>query len=194
MTEARELPEIIDLALDFLQARLHTATIGRVVAVGSKTIDVQPVINAQLDGESQKLPVFREVPPIFLGGGSAYTSYPIAVGDYALLIFTERCFDRWYSGEDEVLPSEFRMHDYSDGLALVGLRRASNAVTIPAETTTIGNRGIFGAYSHLGSYTLSGNMDAGSYSVGGTAGFSGSFTEHSGKTVTVVNGIITSVL
>lgn len=37
-------------------------------------------------------------------------------------------------------------------------------------------------------------IDAGSYSVGGVAGASGSFTTNDGKTVTVTNGIITSIV
>ena len=38
-----------------------------------------------------------------------------------------------------------------------------------------------------------GNIDAVSYSVGGTSGASGSFTTSDGKTVTVTNGLITSI-
>ncbi len=133
-----QLYNVLDDFVKSALANVHTATIAKVTAVGTKTISVKPVINRVVRGESIELPVFTKVPPIFLGGGSSYTSYPIAVGDYALLIFTERCFDRWYSGVDNQKPLEMRMHDYSDGFALVGLKNVLQAVTIPTQTTHIG--------------------------------------------------------
>ena len=136
--EKRQLVDTLFLLMSDALADLHTATIARVTKVGDTTIDCQPVINRKVEGESKPLPVFADVPPIFLNGGSSYLAHPIAVGDYALLLFTERCFDRWYNGEDEQTPLELRMHDYSDGFALVGLRPLAGAVTIPSETTMTG--------------------------------------------------------
>lgn len=45
-----------------------------------------------------------------------------------------------------------------------------------------------------GDVVINNNVDADSYSVGGTSGASGTFTTTDGKTVTVVNGIITSII
>lgn len=134
----RELPEILQIAMTAWQAGIHTVTIGRVERVGDSTIDVQPVIDIEADGKQRSLPLFTKVPPIFLSGGSSYIATPISAGDYALIIVTERCFDRWYNGADNELPLEQRMHDYSDGFALVGIQPFISAITIPQETTING--------------------------------------------------------
>jgi hypothetical protein len=119
-------------------SNVHTAAIARVQKVNTSTIDVKPVVNRVINGESIELPVFPEVLPLFLGGGSSYTSYPIAVGDYCLLIFSERCFDNWYAGNDFEPPLDKRMHDYSDAIALCGLKVASELTEIPSSTVING--------------------------------------------------------
>ena len=155
--EKKQLIDTIDIALKAFQANLHTATVARVERVRETTIDVQPVINREVDGKSIKLPLFVKVPPVFLQGGGSYTAHPIATGDYCLLIFTERCFDRWYSGQDERRPAEFRMHDYSDGFAIVGINPLASAITIPGVITHIGNTYAEGDYEQIGDYTHQGN-------------------------------------
>ena len=134
-----QIGELIDDAILQTLANLHTVTIAKVVKVNEKTIDCKPVINRVVNGESRELPVFAEVPPIMLGGAANYMKFPVNEGDYALLLFTERCFDRWYNGQDFQEPPVFRMHDYSDGFALVGLRNFSQLLTIPTELTIAGN-------------------------------------------------------
>ena len=127
--------QIIDTLLktiDDALANLHTCTLARVTAVNSTTINCKPVLNRLVNGESIELPEFVEVPLINLQGGSSYIHFPIAVGDTAVLFFTERCFDGWYNGQDNQVPLEYRMHDYSDGLALVGVNDLSSALTIPS--------------------------------------------------------------
>ena len=142
MKEKLRLTDIIADAIGEALSNLHTATIAKVTAVQEKTISVQPVINRVVDGKSIQLPQFTKVPPLFMQGGGSYTAHPIAVGDYCLLILTERCFDRWYSGSDFQDPAEFRMHDYSDGIAIVGINPTaghlpSRALSSKPETLTL---------------------------------------------------------
>lgn len=159
-----DIIQVLQAALDNLKANLHTSTIGRVVRVNATTIDIQPVINRQVDGKNVKLPVFVNVPPVWMHGGSSYTAHPVSVGDYALLIFNERCFDNWYAGRDEVLPLEPRMHDYSDAVAVVGLYNRAGEITIPTKITQIGDTYQQGDYEHLGNreqtgdFVLNGNL------------------------------------
>lgn len=136
--ENKQLVDTIALAMANAMADMHTHTIARVTAVGTTTISCRPVINRVIDGVSVELPEFVQVPPIFFNGGASYTAHPIAVGDYCLLLISERCFDNWYAGRDYLTPLEMRMHDYSDGFALVGLKPAAGAITIPTETTSTG--------------------------------------------------------
>ena len=138
MTEKQEqLKDVIAIAIDNALANLHTSTIAKVIEVGENTISCKPVMNRVVNGESVELPVFIEVPPIILNGGNNYIALPISEGDYALLIITERCYDRWYNGQDFLEPLELRMHDYSDGFALIGINPKKALVSIPTDDTVI---------------------------------------------------------
>jgi hypothetical protein len=164
MNEKRQLIDILNSAIGEALANLHTATIAKVTGVQAKTISAQPVINRVVDGKSIKLPQFTKVPPLFMQGGGSYTAHPIAVGDYCLLILTERCFDRWYSGADFQDPAEFRMHDYSDGIAIVGINQLAGALTIPdviqqtGDTNQDGNYTRQGSLVQIGDMTITGNL------------------------------------
>ena len=158
MKEKLQLTDIIADAIGEALSNLHTATIAKVTAVQEKTISVQPVINRVVDGNSITLPQFTKVPPLFMQGGGSYTAHPIAVGDYCLLVLTERCFDRWYSGSDFQNPAEFRMHDYSDGIAIVGINPLDGAITIPEVIQHTGDTNQDGNYTHQGDRTQTGNQ------------------------------------
>lgn len=192
--EQLQLIDILNSAIRKSILDIHTATVAKVTKVNEKTINVQVVINRNVAGESVQLPEFIEVPPVFMQGGGSYTAHPIAVGDYCLLIMTERCFDNWYAGRDNVTPPEFRTHDYSDAFAIVGINPLGSAITIPDVTTTKGDIKHEGNLDQTGDQTISGKNDAGSYAVGGTDGATGSFPTHNGGTVTVVKGIITQIV
>ena len=208
MTAKRELTDVLNDAIGEALSNLHTATIAKVTAVQEKTISVQPVTNRVVDGKSIKLPQFTKVPPIFMQGGGSYTAHPIAIGDYCLLILTERCFDRWYSGADFQDPAEFRMHDYSDGLAIVGVNPLAGALTIPTVIQHTGDTNQDGDYTHQGSryhtgkYTLIGDHDQtgnkiqiGNYTINGNVTINGSIiiTAQPGDVVQV-NGVTLEVV
>lgn len=208
--ERKELTDILNLALKETLANLHTSLIAKVTLVGDSTISAKPVINRAVEDESIELPEFVEVPVVTLQGGGNYTIYPIAVGDYCLLIVSERCFDRWYSGQDYKDPLELRMHDYSDAIAIVGLNPLEEAITIPETTTENGDRIQLGNYTHTGDriqegdvtltgdYTQVGNMDitgnvliTGNLAVTGTIS-AGNFTGIGGGTMTSTSNIETT--
>jgi hypothetical protein len=164
-----QLIETLYKAMSEALANVHTATIARVTSVGETTINCQPIIARVVDGETVQLPEFVNVPPVFLNGGGSYTAYPIQPGDYALLIFTERCFDNWYNGADGSPPADFRMHDYSDGFALVGIVPAAGAIPIPTNVVKrVGDSEIEGNYEHVGNYQIDGNLTVTGDGGGGT--------------------------
>jgi len=158
MKEKLQLTDIMADAIGEVLSNLHTATIAKVMSVQAKTISVQPVINRVVDGKSITLPQFTKVPPLFMQGGGSYTAHPIAIGDYCLLILTERCFDRWYDGADFQDPAEFRMHDYSDGIAIVGINPLAGALTIPDVIQQTGDTNQDGNYTRQGSLVQIGDM------------------------------------
>ncbi len=140
----------------------HTILPARVVAVADdrKTIDVKPVISSLVNRKKIDLPIFKFVPPIFLQGGGNYLAHPIKVGDYCLLLVTERCFDNWYVGQDFETPLDARIHDYSDSFALVGINPEQKAIEIPTGDETIhhGDLHIEGDLRVTGEITATGRI------------------------------------
>lgn len=205
MEKKVELTDVLNDASKTAMANMHTIVVAKVVTVGATTIDVQPVIQRVVRGEAIDLPVFPSVPPIFMSGGTSYDAHPIAVGDYCLLLVSERSFDRWYMGDDNVPPIEQRMHDYSDCFALVGIAPAAFAKEIPTTIERNGDSTVTGDWVHSGNYTLTGllhvigststteNTESNTYSVQGQPGWSGAFATGDGRTVTVISGLITNV-
>jgi len=156
---SKQLIDVLDIALKSALANVHTAVIAVVTKVNATTINARPVINRAVKGESIELPEFVEVPPIFMQGGTSYTAHPIAIGDYCLLIISERCFDRWYDGQDFVSPAELRMMDYSDAFAIVGINPLSKAIDIPTTIKEVGDKEYIGNIDHTGNYKLTGKFD-----------------------------------
>ena len=147
------LTKVIQEAIKGSLIDLHTATVAKVTAVTGTTISCKPVVSRNVGGVKKDLPVFTKVPVVTLQGGTCYTLYPVSVGDYCLLIFAERCLDNWKAGIDNELPPEYRMHDYSDGFALVGVNPTATAKPIPTEgIVQVGNM------LHTGNLTIAGNL------------------------------------
>lgn len=178
-----DLPDAINQALLFTLSNLHTMTVCKVTAVQEKTISCQPVVARVVNGEAKTLPEFIKVPPVFMGGGTSYTAHPISIGDYCLLFISERCLDNWYEGSDFVAPIEMRMHDYSDGIALVGLKNKAGLIDIPDIITQ------FGDLYHDGDIEVSGELSA--EKVIPANGFTGTKVAD-GVSFTFENGILTS--
>lgn len=91
------------------------------VAIQSKFID--PAGNATWDS-----PLLVDCPVLFQGGGGLTLTFPIAAGDEALVIFASRCIDFWWQSGGVQPQAELRMHDLSDGFALVGMRSVPRLV------------------------------------------------------------------
>lgn len=214
MSKKRQLTEIIEQAVFASIAEIAQGVVAKITAVNETTINCKPVINKIVNGAEIEMPEFTEVPPVFLNGGSTYEAYPLKVDDYCILLISERCFDLWYEGQDFRPPAEIRMHDYSDAFALVGLRNRAGAITIPSDeriwqigdkykegdhehigdTTQEGTYNLTGNIEQTGDHNVSGNQEAGSYSVGGQAGYTGAFATGDSRTATVVSGLITQVV
>lgn len=108
-----------------LQAKLWTALPGIVTEVDYTkfTVSVQPAIKGQsedADGKvtEEQLPVLVDVPIVFPNAGGWHMTYPIAVGDEVLVVFSSRCIDAWWQSGGVQKAMEKRMHDLSDGFAI----------------------------------------------------------------------------
>lgn len=119
--------ETLRVAWDGFRAGLWTATPGIVQSFDAVqlTVSVQPAIEGivrKQDGSSEAvaLPLLQDVPVLFPRGGNCTLTFPVAAGDECLVIFSARCIDAWWQSGGVQIPMEPRMHDLSDGFALVG--------------------------------------------------------------------------
>lgn len=108
---------------------LRVCVPGSIAAVNasSGTVDVTVGLmqNIPVPGTPKGLPAsyptLTMCPVFTLQGGGVGAVMPIAIGDECLVIFSDRCISTWFqTGQPNPLP-DFRMHDISDGFALVGL-------------------------------------------------------------------------
>lgn len=116
-------------ALQGFQTELWTALPG-VVASGldpaRRTVTVQPSVQARAqnkDGSFEwvTLPVLPDVPVYFPEGGGVTLTFPVRAGDECLVVFASRCIDAWWQSGGVQSQADLRLHDLSDGFALVGV-------------------------------------------------------------------------
>jgi hypothetical protein len=141
LERVNDFEESLRVVLKGFQANLWTALPGIVQSYDHQkgTCVIQASIKVQVtssDGSTSfvNLPPFPDVPVVYLGGGSFVATFPIQVGDEALVIFSSRCIDGWWQNGGVQAQAELRMHDLSDGFALIGPR--SLARSIPNVSTT----------------------------------------------------------
>lgn len=103
-----------------------------------QTVDAQinykrtyQVFNKQTGNYDQKLedyPQLIDCPAIFLGGGSGALTFPVEADDECLILFNDRDMDNWFQGGNSSGVATQRLHSFSDGIAIVGLRSLGNVL------------------------------------------------------------------
>jgi hypothetical protein len=126
------------------------------------------------------------------------TYYPAPYGAYEELTTTGNTYLATTSGNAAIgLATTATIQNKLDveGSAAIGAGYSGTSAA-PANGLIVQGKVGIGTASVGASDTLSvtGTVNATAYSVGGTAGVSGTFTTVDGKTVTVTNGIITSII
>ena len=155
--ESLDLLSTITLGIIQALSNTHTNLVAKVVKVNATTIDVQPVIAREVNGQTKPLPVFPDVLVVNFLGGNSSIQMPIAVGDDCILFVSERCLDNWYFGNNNQKPLSNRMFDYSDSVALVGLKNKANELIIPDRIKMTGDCLQLGDYEHHGNRLQYGN-------------------------------------
>jgi Phage protein Gp138 N-terminal domain len=119
--------EVLRSALDTKQADIWTSLPGIIQSFDPVKMiaTVQPSIQGLHTGPDQKqrwvtLPILPDVPVHFPRGGGYTLTFPIKAGDECLVVFSSRCIDSWWDQGGVQPQRELRMHDLSDGFALVG--------------------------------------------------------------------------
>lgn len=123
------LSDVLSIALRQHQVNVHTALPGLVQSFNpiTQTAEIQCTIMRFIESVGyMPIPMLVDCPVFFPSGGGFAFTFPIAQGDECLVIFAERSIDRWFAYGGIQPPGEYRMHDYSDGFALVGVRSQPN--------------------------------------------------------------------
>lgn len=121
--------EWVSIALGGLQSKLWTALPGIIQNFDpvAMTCTVQPAIQALVRDESGalasvNLPLLLDCPVQFPAGGGCTLTFPVKPNDECLVVFASRCIDSWWQSGGIQAQAELRMHDLSDGFALLGFR------------------------------------------------------------------------
>lgn len=166
-------------------ARLWTALPGLVAAVNltAQTVSVQPAIRGEItDSRGIKqpvtMPLLVDVPIVWPRAGGFAVTFPVAVGDEVLVVFSARCIDAWWQNGGIGNPAESRTHDLSDGFAILAPTSQPKALAnvqtdgmelrdelrttfiklMPGTILIQGNVTITGNVTHLGNVAQTGNL------------------------------------
>jgi hypothetical protein len=151
------------------------------------TVSAQPTIKVPLYNKQSvaslvQLPVLQKLPICFPGGGGFTLTFPVRVGDECLVVFSSRAIDAWWQQGGIQNQPDVRLHDLSDGFAIVGVKSQPNVLPSISATAV-----------QLRSDDGSTYLELGAGAVKVSTGASGTFTTTGGQTVTVQNGIVTNI-
>ncbi|WP_446902988.1 Gp138 family membrane-puncturing spike protein [Burkholderia sp. YIM B11467] len=122
-------------ALRGWQVGIWTALPGEIESFNAEaqTCVVQPAIKIPVrasDGTvtTIELPPVVDCPVQFPSGGNCTLTFPVAQGNECLLVFASRSIDAWWQSGGVQEQAALRMHDLSDGFALLGFRSRPRAL------------------------------------------------------------------
>jgi hypothetical protein len=82
----------------------------------------------QNDGAILSYPLLVNCPVLSLQGGGKGFSAPISAGDECVVLFSDQSLDTWFELGGSQPPVSSRVHDLSDGIAVVGLNSLANPI------------------------------------------------------------------
>lgn len=128
--------EYLDRRMRDIMSRMNCITLGTIVSFNTTkqtaviSVNLKRVLRGtqQIEGiglatdETISYATLQDVPVIFLNGGGAFLTFPVAVGDSCILMIADRDIDGWMATGAVNTPNTGRMHDLSDAIALIGIR------------------------------------------------------------------------
>ncbi len=134
---AGDLEGMIDARVENRLKELHTSFPAIVTEYDPDTqrAHVQPCVRRiWVDDGPRDLPALLDCPVVFPAGGAFVMTFPVAKDDECLVVIAERSIDEWWQEGGTQTPAEYRLHDYSDGFAIVGIASKPRALN-PAPAT-----------------------------------------------------------
>lgn len=105
----------------------------------TRTAEIQLAFKRVLPDESvMPMPILIDCPVFTLQGGGGALTFPIEPRDECIVLFADRNIDAWFANGGQAAPFDGRLHDLSDGIALVGLNYlGSSAVQYAANEAAL---------------------------------------------------------
>lgn len=157
------------------------------------------LVGLNKDGSQENIdctPIYAKVH--FIGWGETGITYPIQVGSEGILLFADREIESWYINGNVNNLSYERTHDITDAIFICGLYSMPNLINYVADCLRFFYKGsdIQIKDKSIDISTLAVNIDntLNANKINVTSGASGTFTSYDGKSITVTNGIVTSIV
>lgn len=127
------LAQLLASAMNWRLEDVHTCQWGYVTSydatsqkAGVQLIRRRPFTNEGGDRQTERPAPLVGVPVIFPGSGPYSITWPLASGDFVLVVFAEHSTSEILAGgQQDVDPDDDRMHSLSDPVAIPGLRAGS---------------------------------------------------------------------
>lgn len=131
-----DLTTLLDTLKREIMADMNCAKVGIVQSFDATLQEVEvkiaytQVTSISTDGVRTlaEYPLLLRVPAQFVGGGGFTLTFPVAAGDECLVVFNDQQIDNWVLNGAGQPPSVDRVHDLSDGMAILGFRSNPRAL------------------------------------------------------------------
>jgi len=126
-----DLKALLDLVKRDIIQSLNCHAIGIIESFDSdaQTAKIQIAYKRTVNGVLLEYPVLTDCPVVILSGGPARLTFPIAQGDECMVLFNDRDIDNWFSSGQVQGLASFRLHNFTDAIALVGVRSTLRKLT-----------------------------------------------------------------
>lgn len=200
---------IVENIITTIFNNLNCVKIGKIIKFypEDKTADVQ--IITKIKDSSSTIKTYTLLSKCLVIGNKI--TLPIEEGEQVIILFNDYDLNAYFETGEVQEPYSERKHNLSDGIVICGLNSIVNAINYDnsaiclnySQSRINGNLEVNGDQVNNGNIningntTTTGNNEAATYSVGGVAGISGSFTDTgagaTGLTLTITNGLITGI-
>lgn len=125
MSSPITMTDAVRQAILYQLTTIHTALPATIISYDytKQRAKVKPVLNKfWSDGTFTEMPIINDVPVIFPRSGGASLTFPVAEGDFCLIVFSERSLDNWLAeGGNSITPNDQRKFNLSDAMAIMGI-------------------------------------------------------------------------
>ena len=150
MATTTSLGEILEKSRSSATSGIFTAIPAKVLRfdAAKKTVDVEPMVRLPVVGEdeeieAEEIPNIPNVPVMYPASSACFVSFPLAAGDFVLLVFSMLSTNEWRLTGEKSTPLDTRRHGLGSAFAIPGAFPDGGAVA-PGDdggTLAIGKRG-----------------------------------------------------